>query len=116
MTEEQVQAATDEAAGEPVSEADALRAQLADAANRYRELLLAGSPEVPAELVTGATIEEVDASFAAARGVVDQVRRRIEEQAGAEHVPAGAPPRTAPDLSGLSPADKIAYALSRPGA
>jgi hypothetical protein len=28
-------------------------------------------------------------------------------------VPAGAPPRTAPDLSGLSPADKIAYALSR---
>ena len=116
MTEEQVQAAGDDAVEEPVSEADALRAQLADAANRYRELLLAGSPEVPEAMVDGATIEEVDASFAAARGVVEQVRRRIEEQAGAEHVPAGAPPRTAPDLSGLSPADKIAYALSRPGA
>jgi hypothetical protein len=116
MTEEQVQVETDEAVGEPPSEADALRAQLADAAKHYRELLLAGSPEVPAELVTGATVEEVDASFAAARGVVQQVRRRIEEQAGAEHVPAGAPPRAAPDLSGLSPADKIAHALSRPGA
>ncbi len=116
MTEEQVQVETDEAVGEPPSEADALRVQLTDAAKRYRELLLAGSPEVPAELVTGATIEEVDASFAAARGVVQQVRRRIEEQADAEHVPAGAPPRTAPDLSGLSPAEKIAYALSRPGA
>lgn len=113
MTEEQVQVATDDAVEEPVREADALRAQLSDAAQRYRELLLAGSPEVPAELVTGATIEEVDASFAAARGVVQEVRRRIEEQASAEHVPAGAPPRTAPDLSGLSPADKIAFALSR---
>jgi len=83
MTEEQVQAEADEAAGEPASEADALRTQLAGAARRYRELLLAGSPEVPAELVAGTTVEEVDASFAAARGVVQEVRRRIEEQAGA---------------------------------
>ena len=113
MTEEQVQVDASDATVEPASEADALRAQLAHAARRYRELLLAGAPEVPAELVTGATIEEVDVSFAAARGVVAEVRRRIEEQAGAEHVPAGAPPRAAPDLSGLSPAEKIAYALSR---
>lgn len=113
MTEEQVQAEAEAAVDEPASEADALRAQLGDAAHRYRELLLAGSPDVPAELVSGETIEEVDASFAAARGVVQEVRRRIEEQAGAEHVPAGAPPRTAPDLSGLSPAEKIAFALGR---
>lgn len=116
MTEEQAQVEAETAVGEPTSEADALRAQLAGAAQRYRELLLAGAPEVPAELVSGATIEEVDASFAAARGVVAEVRRRIEEQSGAEHVPAGAPPRAAPDLSGLSPAEKIAFALSRPGA
>ena len=41
MTEEQVQAEAGEAVEEPVSEADALREQLAGAAKRYRELLLA---------------------------------------------------------------------------
>jgi len=89
--------------------------RLADAAHKYRDLLLASAPEIPAELVSGDTVEEVDASFAAARGVVEEVRRRMEAQANAERVPAGAPPRTAPDLSGLSPAEKIAFALSQQG-
>ena len=90
----------------------AYRDKLTDAAHRYRELLLATSPEVPAELVKGETLEEIEVSFQSAREVVDRVRRQLESQVNNERVPAGAPPRTSPDLSGLSPAEKITYALS----
>jgi hypothetical protein len=110
-----------EAEGEPTApareevlevEIASYRQRLTDAARRYRDLLLATSPEVPAELVAGETPDEIEASFNAAREVVDKVRRQLESQVNDERVPAGAPPRTAPDLSGLSPAEKITYALS----
>ena len=94
-------------------EAVTLREQLGLAVGHYRELALARAMEVPAELVKGETVEEVDASLAAAQAVVDRVRRQMEARAAAERVPTGAPARTPPDLSGLSPREKIAYALSR---
>lgn len=124
MTQEQVQPALSES-GElepevpgPEQELDtqvaSLKEQLATAAQKYRGLLLATAPEIPEELVTGDTPEEVEASFTAARDTVEKVRRQLEARAQAERVPAGAPPRTAPDLGALSPQEKIAYALSRP--
>ena len=141
MTEEQVQPqaeetgqleqgvaqAGDEVAGERESqniatreeeleaEVAALRQQLSSAAQRYRALILAGAPEIPEELVKGETVEEVDASFAAAQQMVAKVRRQLEAAAQAERVPAGAPPRTPPDFGALSPLEKIAHALSRQG-
>ena len=123
--EEQVQPQAEEG-GEPEqpvatreeeleAEVDALKQQISSAAQRYRALILAGAPEVPEELVKGETVEEVDASFAAAQQMVAKVRRQLEATAQAERVPAGAPPRTLPDFGGLSPQEKIAYALSRQG-
>jgi len=97
------------------AEVAALKQQLSSAAQRYRALILAGAPEVPEELVRGETVEEVDASFAAAQQMVAKVRRQLEATAQAERVPAGAPPRTPPDFGALSPQEKIAYALSRRG-
>jgi len=90
-----------------------LKGNLAQAVGKYRTRLLAESPEVPEELVRGETPEEVDASFAAARQMVDRIKQRLETQTGAERVPAGAPARGLPDLSSLSPAEKIAYGLAR---
>ncbi|TET38934.1 MAG: hypothetical protein E3J65_04590 [Dehalococcoidia bacterium] len=93
-------------------EVAALKEKLSSAAGKYRALILAGAPEVPEELVKGETPDEVEASFAAAREMVEKVRRQLEAKAQAERVPAGAPARTPPDLGALSPSEKIAYALA----
>lgn len=129
MTEEQVQPAESGELEQPTTEEQlagevegiggieeemaSLRQQLSSATAKYRALILAAAPEVPEELITGETPDEVDASFAAAREMVERVRRQLEAKAAAERVPAGAPARTPPDISGLSPVEKIAYALSR---
>jgi hypothetical protein len=90
-----------------------LRGQLAASASKYREVLVAAAPEVPAELITGVTPEEMDASLATARQMVERIRRQAQPQANALRVPAGAPVRSAQDLFGLSAQEKIAYALSQ---
>ena len=94
-------------------ELSSLREELSKALNSYRETLLEKAPEVPEELVKGETVEEMDASFAAAREMVERVRGRLEAKAQMERVPTGAPARTSPDLSSLSPMEKIAHGLSR---
>ena len=95
------------------TELQTLRHQLASATARYREVLLAAAPEVPEELVSGATPEEVEVSLAQARQMVERIRSHIEAQLAEQRVPTGAPIRSAPDLSGLSPQEKIAYALAQ---
>ncbi len=92
---------------------DELKGHLEQAVARYRGQVLAQSPEVPEELVKGATVAEVDSSLAAAQKLVERVRRQLEAKLSAERVPPGAPARSRPDLSALSPKDKIAYALAR---
>ena len=96
-------------------EVTALREQLSGAAAKYRALILTTAPEVPEELVRGETPQEVEASFAAAREMVEKVKTQLEAQAQSERVPTGAPARTPPDLGALSPQEKIAYALSHQG-
>ena len=91
----------------------ALQEKVSLAAQKYRALLLQGAPEMPEELVSGGTVEEVEKSFLAAREVVEKVKRRLEARLREERVPAGAPARTPPDLSALSPKEKIAYGLQR---
>ncbi|HXG42139.1 MAG TPA: hypothetical protein VNL95_05370 [Dehalococcoidia bacterium] len=92
-------------------EAEALRRQLREAALRYREARLAARPELPPELVTGETLEEIEQQLQQAEGIVARLRERMEEQAQGERFPAGAPPRRAPDLSSLSPLEKIRHGL-----
>ncbi len=90
-----------------------LKDSLSGAVVKYRAALLAGMPDVPGDLVKGTTIEEIDSSLETARGIIAKVRQRLESEAEAKRVPAGAPQRTPQDLSALSPAEKIAYALNR---
>jgi len=93
-------------------ESGALREELASALQKYRSSLLASVPEVPEEMVQGETIHQLEESFAHARGMVERVRNDLDAKASRERVPAGAPVRAAPDLSSLSPRDKIAYGLT----
>lgn len=107
--------ARDAALADAGRERDALRAQLAEAAAKYRDLALTAASDIPAELIAGDTIEEIDASMEAARRTVARVRDHLEAQAQAGRVPAGSPERRAPDLSRLSPGDKIRLGLERRG-
>jgi chromosome segregation ATPase len=95
------------------AEKDDLHARLQAAVGKYREVLLAAAPEVVQEMVAGESIEEVDAAMERARQTVLHVRERLESQAQVGRVPTGSPPRTAPDLSALSPMEKIRLGLGQ---
>ena len=87
-----------------------LESQVRAAAERYRAIVLRQSPELE-ELVAGETVEEIDAAVERARETVSKVRGQLESEAQAGRVPVGAPPRRAPDLSGLTPSEKIERGL-----
>jgi len=61
--------------------------------DRLRHALAASEPGLDPALVTGDTLEEVEASFAAARGLVSRVREAVQREA-AVAVPAGSPARS----------------------
>jgi Skp family chaperone for outer membrane proteins len=84
---------------------------LAQAVARYREMVIEVNPGVLAEMITGDSVEEVDKSVQNARVLVGKVRQEMEAEASSLRVPAGSPQRLAPDLSGLSPREKIQYAI-----
>lgn len=95
-----------------------LTAALATAAGRYREVLLAGNPQVPPELVAGESIEALDAALESAKATVAAVIERATV-GGAQApppvpVPAGAPVRSGPDTSAMTAEEKIRHALSTP--
>lgn len=113
-------AASQSAREQAEADASSLRAELEAAAERvqraaqrYRELVVASEPALPADLIAGDDVDAVDASVEAARALVGRVRTHIEQQAQAGRVPAGAPARTGPDLSALTPEQKIRYGLEQ---
>ena len=77
---------------------------------RYRAALLQSAPEVPPDLVQGASAEELDRSLTTARELVTRVqeeaRRQIQAQAAAG-VPTGSPVRGSAGPGALTPAEKI---------
>ena len=84
---------------------------LAQAVSSYQGLVVGANPEVPEELITGDTISSINDSLTQAKALVGKVRQGLEVEIMSAKVPAGAPMRTAPDLSGLSPREKIKYAI-----
>jgi chromosome segregation ATPase len=90
---------------------DASVAEARSSAHRYRELLMVSEPDLPAELVFGDSVSEIDEAAVRARQTVAQVRQHLETQAQALRVPAGAPVRGVPDTSTMTPAEKIRLGL-----
>jgi len=104
------QAKTDAAASSARAAAEAaapLTAALTDAAARYQALIVQTNPEIPAELIKGNTVAELEASLASGKAIVQKVKANLDAQAQAAPIPAGAPPRQGIDLSSLSPQEKI---------
>jgi chromosome segregation ATPase len=95
------------------SEAEELRVGLRSAAEKYRQAVLASRAEVPPDLVSGETVEEVDRQLESALRMVAQLKSHLETQAQAQRVPTGAPARRAPDLAALTPSEKISHGLAQ---
>ncbi len=86
---------------------------LSQVVSAYKTAVAQANPAVPAELIAGDTIEAVDQSLENAKSLVSTVRASVEAEIASGKVPAGAPPRTPPDLESLSPREKINYAITK---
>ncbi len=84
---------------------------MAQAVADFKEMVVVANPGLPPELIAGDTIAAVKDSLDNARAVVDKVRQDLDAAAVRVRIPAGAPQRLAPDLSGLSPREKIQQGL-----
>ena len=84
---------------------------LVEAIASYKAIVIQANPEVMEELVIGDTIESINESLEKAESLVSKVRQGLETEISQARVPAGAPERRSPDLSALSPREKIKYAI-----
>ena len=84
---------------------------LAQAISSYKALVVKSNPGVLEELITGDTIDDINASLERAKTIVGMVRQGLEVEMASARVPAGAPERTPTDLSALSPREKIQYGI-----
>jgi len=82
---------------------------------KYLEAVKTANPTIPADVIAGSSIEEIDASLARATTIAGAVKANLEAQAKEAKVPAGAPPRTEINLEGLSPREKIAAGIQQKG-
>ncbi len=100
-----------QAAAESEEKLTTINHSLAETVASYKALVAQFNPEVLEELITGDTIEAINESLEQAKTLVSRVRQGLEAEITAGKVPAGAPIRTPPDLSALSPREKINYAI-----
>ncbi|UCG83639.1 MAG: hypothetical protein JSW38_02155 [Dehalococcoidia bacterium] len=63
------------------NELASLKGALANAVDKYRTAVLATDPGVPAELLKGETVEDIDDSLEQARRIVLQVRQQLDNDA-----------------------------------
>ncbi|MSQ40230.1 MAG: hypothetical protein EXR55_00905 [Dehalococcoidia bacterium] len=100
---------------EQAQRAERLEEELRRTLGQYRTALLTAAPDVPPDLVQGDNVEALEGSLASAQRVVTWIRQQLEAKVAAERIPPGAPLRPSPDLSSLSPTEKILHGLRRLG-
>ena len=89
----------------------AVSSSLNEAVASYKTMVVRANPELIEDLISGDTIDSVNESLDRAKALVSRVRQGVEAEISLARVPAGAPERTPPDLSALSPREKIQYAI-----
>lgn len=102
-----------QSAAETEEKLAAANSSLSEAVAGYRAAVAQANPEIVEELITGDSIEAVNQSLEEARKLVSRVKQELETQISLARIPAGAPERAAPDLSGLTPREKIQYAIGK---
>lgn len=105
------------AAANAEARAATAQAELAEARQQESRLdeELAAAPHIPADLVPGDTLEEIDQQLESAQRVVSHLREKLQQEGQSSRVPVGAPPRRPPDISSLSATEKIKLGLQQLG-
>jgi len=98
-----------------VAELASAKAAHTKAVSRYLDVARALNSTIPQDIITGSSIEEIDASVAKALSIATAVKANLEAQAKEAKVPAGAPTRGEISLEGLSPKEKIAAGIIQKG-
>ncbi|MCK9524731.1 MAG: hypothetical protein M0R49_02230 [Limnochordia bacterium] len=88
-----------------------LNVSLEKAVKSYRNMVVKAHPEIPEELISGKTVDEIDATLEQAKKIVTRVKQSLENEAVSDDVPVGAPTRTRENAANLSPREKIQYAI-----
>ena len=101
------QAALDAKQGELDQANQAITAAVA----KYKEALVTANPNVPDDLISGDSIDEVFSSFQRSTAIVGKVKASLEAEAAASRVPAGAPANEGPNHGALSAREKIAQGV-----
>ncbi len=103
-------------AGEAIAaELARLKDAHAAATAKYLEAVRLANSHLPAEVISGSTVEEIDASVHKATAIAEAVKKSLEAHSRDARVPAGAPPRTQLPLETLSPRDKIIAGIQQKG-
>ena len=79
---------------------------------KYLGAVRAANAAIPADVITGETIEAIDASLGQAVAIADAVRATLAGEAKNVRVPAGAPTRVV-NLEGLTSSEKISLGLQQ---
>lgn len=100
---------------------EAFAAQLYEASDahtqavaRYLEAVKAANPAIPQDVITGDTIDAIDASLGKALTIAEAVKANLAAEAQNTRVPAGAPTR-AVNLEGLTADELIRLGISQGG-
>ena len=108
-------AALNQSLEEAKQESGEVAKELSQAVAAYKGLVAQANPGLVAEMIKGDTIGEIDESVKSARALVERIKQEVGAENARARVPAGAPQRTPPDLSGLTPREKIRYAMEGVG-
>jgi lipopolysaccharide biosynthesis regulator YciM len=77
------------------------------AVDNYREIVISANRQILPELISGESVEEIQESLAKANELTERIKAKLEEQAGTERIPAGAPQRGMEDTGNLTAREKI---------
>jgi len=98
---------------ERAEDCDRLKSALDDAVSAYRKLAVSTSPLYSDDMISGSSVDEIDASIKKVNGLVKKMRSSLEAELKDLTIPTGAPERSAPDLSGFSAREKIKQGLEK---
>jgi chromosome segregation ATPase len=84
---------------------------LTEAVAGYRKLILETNSDVTEDLINGESIQAISASLSKAKNLIEKLRQKVEKDVAHSRIPIGSPGRQNPDLSGMSPREKIHFAI-----
>lgn len=85
--------------------------ELTEAVAGYRKLVLEANPEVTEELLNGEGIQAINESLFKAKNLISKLKQKMEKDVTRARIPIGSPGRQNLDPSGMSPREKIHYAI-----